>query len=439
MRVPLRSETARHYVKALRSLPEKALVRNTAALYAVQFCRKLLPLVSVPFLARILGPAGWGRVAFVQAFGDLMVVLIEFGFNLSATRDVARERDNPDTCRDVVSGVLGAQVVLAAAAVFAAVVAAIVVPDLRNDPKLLASGILYGLAQGLMPLWFYQGLERMGIVAALEISGKLAGLAGLLLFVRSPQDGWKVLLLQALPPALCAVAGFLLARKFIAFRMPTRALVVDAIRRGWPMFLFRSGIGLCAMANTLVLGLCAPPVIVGYYAAADKISRAVSGLLTPIREALYPRLSHLVRRSEADAARLAWPIAIVTVIGGLFLGLGLYVFAPKLLTILMGPQFAPAVPVLRVLATLPLVLAITESVGLQWLLPRGKDGVVNQAFLTVGVLNLLLAAILAPRYAHIGMAWAVAFSQAVLATALVWSVVRLTRNKLVVEACAAGD
>src|SRR5438128_1261391 len=100
----------------LTALFRKKLTRNALTLYGVQFCRKLVPLVSVPYLARVLGPAGWGRVAFALAFGELLVMLIEFGFNLSATREVARHRDSDEHCREIAAGVLGAQAVLSFAA-----------------------------------------------------------------------------------------------------------------------------------------------------------------------------------------------------------------------------------------------------------------------------------------------------------------------------------
>ena len=69
-------------------------MQNAAALYGVQFVRKLLPLVIIPYLARTLGPAGWGVVAFTQSIAEFMVLVIEFGFNLSATREIARNRES---------------------------------------------------------------------------------------------------------------------------------------------------------------------------------------------------------------------------------------------------------------------------------------------------------------------------------------------------------
>jgi polysaccharide transporter, PST family len=402
----------------LIALFEKKLTRNALALYGVQFCRKLVPLVSVPYLARILGPGGWGRVAFALAFGELLVMLIEFGFNLSATRELARHRDSKERCREIAAGVLGAQAVLALAAVAVALAVSPLIPGLGGYPRLFASGLFYGIAQGFAPAWFFQGLERMGTAAALEITGKLLGLACVFMAVHSPADDWKVLLVQALPPAICSIAGIALIRRATGFEIPRVAGIRSALERGWPMFLFRSGLSLYGIANVFVLGMFAPAALVGYYASAEKIGKAASGLLSPLREAIYPRLASIVRHSPSDARRLAEAGSLVTTVAGLLISVMLYVLAPWTVRILMGRDFGPSVDALRILCTLPFLIAVTESVGLQWLLPQGRDKTVNQIIFAGGFLNLALAFVFAPRFAHIGMAWVVITAETFVAVCM---------------------
>jgi PST family polysaccharide transporter len=90
----------------------------------------------------------------------------------------------------------------------------------------------------------------------------------------------------------------------------------------------------------------------------------------------------------------------------------------------VGADFGPAVIVLRILSLLPPLLAITHSVGLQWLLPLGRDAEVNRVVLTTGAFNLVLAVLLAPHFAHEGMAWAVVCSEALACASLVILTVR---------------
>ena len=108
--------------------------------------------------------------------------------------------------------------------------------------------------------------------------------------------------------------------------------------------------------------------------------------------------------------------------GGVILGILTYLCAPFMVRVLLGPKFDSAVPVLRILALLPPLMAITHSVGFQWLLPLGKNKVINRVMLSAAVLNFTLAVLLAPRYAHIGMAWAVVTSEAFLCLRMIHAV-----------------
>ena len=99
-------------------------------------------------------------------------------------------------------------------------------------------------------------------------------------------------------------------------------------------------------------------------------------------------------------------------------------FAPILIHLLMGPGFEPAITVLRIFALLPPLLSITHSMGLQWLWPHGRDAEVNRIILSAGALNLVLAVLLAPRFAHVGMAWAVVCAEAFACFNIVRAVAR---------------
>jgi len=409
-----------------RRIAASLLLQNVAALFGVQIGRKLIPLVTIPYLARVLGIAGWGKIAFVTAVAEFVVIAIEFGFNLSATREIARHRNSPVKCGEVMSGVLGAQALLALVGVSLALLASRWIPLLRDNPALLMGGLVYGVSQGFAPLWFFQGLERLRLSSALEIGGKLTTLCGMFIFIHSPADTWKWMVLVSIAPTISTIVALSLAYQTIPLRRPTFRLVSTALRMGWPMFVFRSAESLYGVGNALLLGLFATPEIVGYFAAAEKISKAAYGLLTPIRDSLFPRISHLAKSGGMGAAALAKQGAAVMIGGGLLLGTGIFAAAPMLIRLVLGGEYAPAVSALRILACLPVLLAITNSAGMQWLLPFGKDAVINRIIILAGLLNLALSLFLAPRFAHLGMAWAVVCSEAFVSASMVIAVANMT-------------
>jgi PST family polysaccharide transporter len=279
--------------------------------------------------------------------------------------------------------------------------------------------LLYGIFQGLNPIWFFQGLEEIRLAAFIEVAGKIAALAGLFMFVRTPDDQWQVLALQAFPAMLSTAGGFWLATTRVDLCWPDWPLIRQTMARSWPMFFFRSSESLYGVGNAFVLGLFATPVAVGYFSMAERVSRAIYGLLDPIREALFPRLSRLIEKSREKAARLAQIGSALMIAGGLALGVGIYLFAPLIIRLAGDGSFAPAVTVLRIFALLPPLLSVTHSVGVQWLLSQGRERVVNRIMLAAGIVNLLLASVLAKRFAQVGMAWAVVCAEVLVCTCLV--------------------
>lgn len=400
----------------LLRLTRHKLVHDALALYGVQLCRKALPLIVIPYLTAVLHPAGWGLVAFMQSLAEFLVLAIEFGFSFSGTREIARNQDNPHKCGEVMTGVLSAQAVLAFACTICAAIVASMIPILRAHPLLVAAGLCYAVFQGFAPLWFFQGLERMKLCAGLEISGKVAGCICIFIFIHSPDDAWKVLGFQALAPAITSLLGLALAFRAIPCVRPRFHLLRSAIAEGWPMFLLRGGESMYSVGNSFILGLFVSPAFVGYFAGADKITRAAFGLMIPIRDVLFPRMSNLAARSFEKAQRLARSGMVLMVAGGIALGTVQWIFAPTIVRILMGPDFAPAVAVLRIESAYPVLVAFACSVGMQWLVPLGYDRLVLRVTLTAGILNIVLATFLAPRLAHVGMAWGVIATEAFVAT-----------------------
>ena len=406
------------------------VVKNAAALYVVQIGRKLIPLASAPFLGRVLGPSGWGEVAFVTSLAELIGILIEFGFGLSATRSIARYRDDPVERGRITTGVLCAQALLAAAGAGAAVIASRFIPLLRDHPELLVCGLVYAFAQGFTPLWFFQGMERLRLAAALEIGAKVAALAALIIFVNRPEHVWRALAIQALGPSALVFVGIPLALMTSVPCAPQWSVVKTVLEDGWKMFAFRSAESLYGVANAFLLGLFAAPALVGYFGAAEKTSKAAAGLVNPIRESLYPRISNLVQGNQQEAARLSKVGTGLMIGAGFLFSASLLTFASPLITTLMGGRFEPAVEVLRILSPLPLLLAISFSCGQLWLLPRGKDRAVLRAVTRGAVVNVSLSLILAPRFGHIGMASAVLISISVVAASMLWQAIRQGRGML---------
>jgi PST family polysaccharide transporter len=123
---------------------------------------------------------------------------------------------------------------------------------------LLWAGVFAALAESFNLVWYYQGLERMRLVAALDISARALATAGIFLVVRSPDDGWKVLTLQGLASSASVAVALGLAYRGVPFRFPTRPSIWKALRMGWNTFVFTGAVQLYTTGNSFILGLFAP-------------------------------------------------------------------------------------------------------------------------------------------------------------------------------------
>jgi len=381
--------------------------QNLLALYGVQFANYLLPLVTLPYLARVLGPQGWGALAVVQSFSQYLSLLIEYGFNLSATREVARHRADPNKLAQLLAGVLGAKICLSLLAILLTLGLSAWVDNLGRDPRLLWAGVFWAVALAFSPVWFFQGLERLRLVAGLEVGTKLIALLLIFTLVREAADAWKVLFLQGLASALASGLALFLAYREVGFRWPGWHSVGEALRSGWSLFFFRAAVSLYTVGNVFILGLFVAPQQVAYYAGAERLTKAFLGLLEPLNRTFFPRLSHLIAHSARDAAQLAARVVGIMGLGGL-IGAGLVAaLAPWIVKLLLGPGYEAAVPVMRILALLLPMIALSNALGIQWMLALGLDRPFNAVILAAGLLNLGLALVLVPKLAYVGMAYAV--------------------------------
>lgn len=399
---------------------------DIGAVYGIHFANQALPLVTVPYLSRVLGPSGWGLVAMAQAFGTYGNLVVDYGFVYSATREIATAENKTDV-EEIIAAVSGAKLLLSVAALLAALAAYLLVPLFREHPILLWTAMLSEIVKALLPVYYFYGIQRVAIASLLDISARSVAAVGIFLLIHQPSDGWKVFALNGVTAAATLVIGYALVLRRYLLLLPSFSGGWRMLREGWAMFLFRSAHTIYTAGNAFVLGLFAPPRAVGYYAGAEKISTAAVGLLAPLTTVLYPRAAALVKTSLARAAKVTRLTFYLTGSCAVLLGVVMWVGAPLIVRLLLGRNFSESEGVLRILSTRAPLIAWTNTLGFQWLLVLGLERQFQKVTIAALVLNLVLATALAPRYSYDGMAWAVLCSQA-LAAAGIWIV--LNRRRL---------
>jgi polysaccharide transporter, PST family len=406
-----------------KRLLRSGFVHNVIALYGVQACTYALPLLTFPYLARVLGPSGWGVVVFAQAIGVVIASAVEYGFDISAARETSLQRNEPQKLSALISGVLGAKVLLALLCIAGALFSRRYTHHIAPSLALFWASTIWGVCQGINMLWFFQGLERMRLASVLEVAGKVLATLSIFVLVHNPDDGWKVMAAQCVGCVVAHGVTVILAYREVGFQWPTPSSVCSALRLGGSMFLFRTVQGLSGSVNRLVLGAVAPVAVLGEYAGAERITRVFQQGMWPVNQALYPKLTQQAQNHQANALKVV-RLSLLLLGGlGLVLGLAIFLTAPLLVHLVLGQAFHDSVPVLRVFALWIPLTALCTVIIFQLLLPNQLDNQFNIVNFTAALVGIGSALLLAPGLSAVGIAWSAVIAQ--LYTLIAFSVIVL--------------
>ncbi len=395
----------------LNALFRSSLARNALALYGVTFANSLLPLITVPYLARVLGPGAWGMVLFAQTAAVWPFLLVDFGYSFSATREIARHADQPEKLREIVSEVMAGKVALSFLAAMSGIAFWFCVPEFRQQPLFLTGALWFAIVQGFSPMWYFQGIQRMSLPALIEVACRLLFTVSVFFLIRRPDDAIRVIFYQAIGITLSLGIGLHLMYRRVKFTVCSLPRALRALREAWPFFLFVAIMNIYAKVNGFLLGLLIAPAVVSFYAGPERLMRGFLSFAGPINQTLYPRISHLVKHDFAAARITVRRGAMGLGALGVVLGLTLTLGASWLVPVLFGPGYERAIPVVRVLGFVCPFSVINGMIGIRWMFPLGHERIYNRIITFAAGLDVILALALMPWLKELGAAFALLITE----------------------------
>jgi PST family polysaccharide transporter len=368
------------------------LVRNTAALMVVQMSTYVVPLLVVPYLARVLTKAHFGLLFYATAFTWYFITLVEYGFNLTATRQISIHCDNPKRLSQIFSSVMAAKALLTVIGFLIMLGVVLATPKLRPNLVLFLISYLAVLGDLLFPLWLFQGLQKMGNLVWRDLGSKCVSLVLIFAFVHKDSDYLWAAGFQAGSTVLAGVIGlatvpFLTSARFVAPSIPEVWL---ALREGWPVFLSMAAMTLTTSTNTLIVGFRSGATGVAYFSAAFRLVVAVRMLVSPVVTAIYPHISHLAVNSREDAIRFLrkhiWKLTAPFFLASVCL----FAAAPLIIRIIYTAKYNPSVPLLQVMAFTVFLLALQHVYATFFMLAFGYEKQWSRVIFSTAVLNFAI-------------------------------------------------
>lgn len=387
---------------------------NVASLFSVQVANFLLPLLTVPYVVRIIGPDKLGLLNFSQAYVTYFSLLINYGFDMAAVRVIAANREDTEATNRIFSQVMAGKALLWALSVVVFTVVTLSNPEFKGHLGLHICTFLVCIGTVLSPFWLYQAMEDLGRVAMFNLAVKLIFSLSVLLLIRKADDYVYQNLAISVSQILVSVAALYVAvRRFkIKFAWPTGPELRNRFKEDRTLFFSSVMITIYASSNVFILGLLSLPYNVGIYAAGTRLEgMAESFVGLALNQAFFPIVAQAFGQGREQGLRMVrttfFPLFIVMVL----VSAGLWLVGPYVITLLYGAKFAGAVTVLRIVALLPLIIGMSNLLGLHTMLNLRMD----RAFFTVtavgSVVGLALNMLLIRRYAHVGAAYALVLTE----------------------------
>lgn len=389
------------------------LLGSALSLYIIQFSNYILPIVTIPYLVRILTPEGYGLAAYALSFAGILNVLLDYGFALTATRDIAASKNEIKRVHKIVSEVVFTKLLMTGATVLVFAVVVHAFPTTRSHTGVFWIALAGTLGNTFLPTWLFQGLEQLPRLAGITLVFRLSQIPLMFSFVRTKEDVFVWLLIVAITTLMGTGAVWLVAfrRQMAKLEWPGWIRIQNQLRQGFPVFLSQAAVTLYTTANTFILGTMTNLSIAGYYAAAERMVRTAFSLLAPINQILFPRASSLAGDSQQVVIPMIQKALMLVGSMGFVLSGFLFLFTDLIVRAVLGIEFLEAISVLRVMSVLPFLFALGAGLTLLVMLPFHLEARLLWVYALAGVINLMLVLILVPRYGGVGMAVAVVFAE----------------------------
>jgi PST family polysaccharide transporter len=376
----------------LRRLFSHRLAKDTLILFGVQISGYVLPLITLPFLARVLGPANFGLTALGTAVVLYFVVVTEWGFAVTGTKQIAIAQDDPAEVSKTYSTIMACKVSLMALCFVAMIGLVAAIPKLRAFWPLYFLSFLQVVGFCLSPNWVLQGMQRMRYIAYSDYGAKILSVILIFALVRKSSDYMLVAALQSGGFLMSAIIGLTIVFGKLRLRLVRPAL--GDMRRelvaGWPVFLSMASMTAMSSTNTVIVGTVASPADVGFLSAAQRLIIAVRSLANPLTNAVYPHISKLAARSPHEALRFVRKQLLWTSAPFSLLTLGMLFFSPLAVSILYKPEYAETGVLLRIMCFTPVLHALGMCFGNYFMLAFGYQKEWAKIITRMVVLNFAL-------------------------------------------------
>lgn len=370
----------------------------------------IFPLITFPYVSRILLPEGIGRITYAQSINNYFLLLINLGIPLYGIREIARVQNDKLEKSKVFSEILILNI-------FTTIVGIIIYfifyqLNIITDDKeifLIFSTVL--LFNFLSVDWFFQGIEDYKYITIRIIIIKIISFIFLVIFVKEKSDIYKYVIIVVF--SLVGSNFFNIIRALKLVKLKTRGLDIKRHLKGiLIIFSMNLAISIYTNLDSVMLGSYGSKYALGIYSAASKMIHLILGIITSLGAVLLPRISNYISEKKEDEVKVilekTFSFLVALIIPSI---IGLHFTANEIIRLFAGKEYIEAILTLRILSLIILFIGFSNFVGIQILYPRGEEKKVFYSVLIGAIVNCSFNLLLIPKYLQNGAAIATCIAE----------------------------
>lgn len=394
----------------------------------MQSINYLVPLITLPYLTRTLGLESFGILNLSISLIQYAILLINFGFNLSSTEYIAKNRNNNKLISACFWNTISAKLILFVLSLVIMSILIVSVDEFYQIKWVIFICLLQTIGIAIDPIWFFQGIEKLGSVSLINSLVKILNIPLLVIFVHTSGDLYAATLIHAVIYVIIGINNlYLVKREQIITRVNIKQLQIGkTIKQSLPIFIGTAAVSLYNTSTPVILGIVSTYGEVGIYSASFKLYAAAVGVFLALGQVFYPRINHLFSIGHDQAYKFIRKLSLIllplTVVGFLFF----YFVLPIITPMILGQQFENTALTIKILSPMVILTPYAVIFSNYLLLPLGHRKIFYMAPLITGIMHLSYAILLSKYYGAVGASISITLTEVVSCSILAYFVLRKT-------------
>jgi PST family polysaccharide transporter len=386
------------------------VIKNYSFLLLLKGFDYIAPLITLPYLTRILGVEKYGFIVFAKALIQYAVMFTDYGFNFSATRDVARYKDDPEKISEIWNAIFIIKFIIT---FIVGILLVIVVESFRrfSSERLVYYIMFIGvIGNDLFPTWLYQGMENMKFITIRNVMIKIIFILCMFIFIKKQSDYLMFPVLNTLGFLFAGFMGMLFAQKTykINWQMMPFNIIKDHFFRAWHVFLSSMLMTIYGASGTLILGLMTNNTIVGYYSVAIRIVMAIQGVFSPLQQALYPYFGRNSHLDKQGTVKKLSKLLFYTFLVGFICSVTGVLFSKPVIVFISGSKYLNSIPIMQILSITIFSYMVNNVIAIQGFMNFELTHLVSKVAFSAMLAFLIFTPIFIYYFQAIGLAFSFA-------------------------------